>query len=314
MGAPPIVSGCGGCQGRGRAGARARPRAAGRGRARRAARPRRRAASPRSRGCRPPERGRSRRWGRRACGRRPGAIGPWRYSIAGYASAPGTGRLAQLERGLVGQPDRPAAAEEDEAVEAPGVDRERAARARPRPPRPRASCRCPGAPASSTSAVVANRVWTTDRSSANGSSHGPPGGARQRALGHRGEGHGRDRARRGPPRHRAPRSSCPSARSPARASYAAAGRHLRGGERVGLAEAGGLARGRIRLGDEERRAAADHRHAGAVARQDVRGRRAARASRQRAGWLAISCSIALISATLCRKRSDINEVPASFGR
>ena len=49
---------------------------------------------------------------------------PMPVSMAGYASLHAEGSLAELERGFVRQPHRPGPAEEVEAVEAPGVDRD----------------------------------------------------------------------------------------------------------------------------------------------------------------------------------------------
>ena len=73
------------------------------------------------------------------------AIGPCRYSSAGYDSAGTKCRLAQLQRRLVRESDRPAAAEEDErarrlAARGQVVARVRARPAR-RPPRCRSRCR-----------------------------------------------------------------------------------------------------------------------------------------------------------------------------
>ena len=193
IGAPPIVSGCGGCQGRARAACASAiasrwartSEASGSASGVEQRRPGRADVGRRGRG-------RAHPWGRRACGASASGDRAVPVLHGGVRLAPRAGRLAQLERGLVRQPHRPAPAEEVEAVEArrgrPGA----AARARPRPPRPRAPCRCPGVRSSSTSAAVANLVCTTERSSANGQRTGPPGRARQRALGDRGEGHGRN--------------------------------------------------------------------------------------------------------------------------
>ena len=85
---------------------------------------------------------------------------------------PELGRLAQLERRLVGQPDRPAATQEAHLL---GVGAARAA-ARPRP-RPSTARARPPAPRSAprwarnrARVLVANRVCTTDRSSTSSSS------------------------------------------------------------------------------------------------------------------------------------------------
>ena len=95
------------------------------------------------------------------------AIGPWRYSIAGYASlqaraASRTLRAASLARPTVQPCPRKANRSNRAGSIGSGATSARSA------------CRAlsahsmPTWPRSSTSADVANRVWTTDRSSANG--------------------------------------------------------------------------------------------------------------------------------------------------
>ena len=151
----------------------------------------------------------------------------------------------------------------------------------------------PRCASSSASSVVANLVCTTDCSSAKSSPM--TASAAAAATGVAGSAvistFGTDRPaapassqdlgrRAGPGQHE-------------HAVVAAARRHLRCREGVGLALAGGLARGRVRLRDEPGGTAADHRHSLAASGQHARPRSAASsaARRQQAGCEAISASV-----------------------
>ena len=176
-------------------------------------------------------------------------------------------RLAQLQRRLVRESDRPPVPEEHEMVEGGDVgrrfrlerpltagDRVREVLAEVCPEQRQHGC---------------GESSLHDRTLVGEVHDDPPAGC----LEDRAAGHGRDRHGASPIDVRKRPDDlrrCPAAADRHDRIVAAAGRELGGGEGIGLAGTAGLSDPRVGLGDEQRRAAPDRGHAFAGARQ-VRG-------------------------------------------
>ena len=221
--------------------------------------------------------------------------------------------LAQLQRRLGGQADRPAAAEEVEALEARRVDRAAAPSAHAgRRPRPTATGRARGGRA------AAPAPWSRTASGRRSARRRRPAKRPRRRLRERAVGDGGERHRRRGVAGRERRSSSTSLVVPERESastrvVAAAGGNSEAAKASVSPCPASSREARVGLGHVERGAAPDHRQPrpGRAARDRVAS---AAARRQTSGWLATSCAIALISRDFTHESRRIQRANAHVRR